>query len=116
MVKNRGVILLNVVMMLLTIALIGASLVSFFSLVNLSARTGLEEARAFYLAEAGISHAVNTLRNIKAGSGKPVNKIGPISFGGGSYEAEMDISQFLIISTGRVGSSSKTLQLRYDAF
>jgi len=116
MVKKKGIVLLNVVIILLTIALIGASLVAFFSLVILYARTSEEEAKAFYLAEAGISHAVSVLRNKKGASGKPIKKIGPVSLGGGVYEVEIDIPQLLIVSTGRVGSSGKTLQLRYDAF
>ncbi len=109
---NKGLILLNVVIILLTIALIGASLVAFFSLTNLSVRTTADRAKAFYLAEAGIAHAISVLRS-KAGSGH--DRIGPVSLGEGIYEVEIDFSQSLIISTGRVGSSKKTLQLQYSA-
>lgn len=109
---NKGLILLNVVIILLTIALIGASLVAFLSLTNFSARTTAERTKAFYLAEAGIAHAINVLRN-KAGLDS--DRIGPLSLGEGTYEVKIDFSQSLIVSTGRVGNAKKTLQLQYAA-
>ena len=115
-VMNRsGVVLLNVVIILLTIALIGASLVAFLSLVSLSTRTAAEEIKAFYLAEAGISTAVSTLRNKAGVSGNRLYTIGPVELGEGTYEVTIDPLQSLIISTGKVASTQKTLQLYYSA-
>ncbi len=108
---NKAFILLNVVIILLTIALIGASLVAFLSLTSFSARTTADRAKAFYLAEAGIARAINVLRN-KAGLDSDM--IGPVSLGEGTYEVKIDFSQSLIVSTGRVGGSKKTLQLQYS--
>ena len=110
---NKGFILLNVIIILLTIALIGATLAAFFSLTSFSARRTADETKAFYLAEAGIAHAINVLRN-KAGLAHN-NKIGPISLGEGIYEVTIDFNQALIVSRGRVGSSRRTLQLQYSA-
>jgi len=112
---KKGVVLLNVVIILLTIALIGASLVAFLSLVSLSTRTAAEEVKAFYLAEAGISTAVNTLRNKAGVSGNRLYTIGPVDLGEGTYEVTIDPLQSLIISTGKVASTQKTLQLYYSA-
>lgn len=108
---RSGVILLNVVIILLTIALIGASLVAFFSLVNISARLTADEAKAFYLAEAGIADAVSLLQSRATGIEQSV---GPVELGEGTYEVEIDIIQSLIISTGRVGPAKKILQLYYS--
>lgn len=112
--NKRGIVLLNAVIVLLTIALIGASLTTFFLLVNDAAIQTVDEAKAFYLAEAGIAHAINILRN-KIDASELEEKIGPIALGDGDYELEIDITQSLIISTGRVGSTKKTLQLQYAA-
>ena len=57
-IGNHGVILLSVLIILLTISLIGASLMSFFFSVDVTAQYSVESAKAFYLAEAGIAHAV----------------------------------------------------------
>jgi len=111
---KNGVVLLNVVIILLTIALIGASLAAFFSLVNIAARETVNEAKAFYLAEAGIAHAVGMLRNRTVIAEVENERIGPISLGDGTYEIEIDLMQSLIISTGRVASTRKTLQLQYS--
>ncbi|MFH1797723.1 MAG: hypothetical protein ABH844_00020 [Candidatus Omnitrophota bacterium] len=113
---KKGIILLNVVMILLMIAFIGASLVAFLSLVNFSANMVIDEMKAFYLAESGIAQAVSVLRNQAGVFGEDGNKIGPIFLGDGSYQIEIDVSHSLIISTGRVGSAKKVLQLQYNTF
>ncbi|MFH1846800.1 MAG: hypothetical protein ABH869_04510 [Candidatus Omnitrophota bacterium] len=118
--NKKGIVLLNVIIMLLTIALIGASLVAFLSLVNISAQVTVEEIKAFYLAEAGISQAVSIL---KSGSeeessslsfGTSTRRVGPIALGDGTYTIEIDINQGLISSIGQVGDTKKSLQLQYS--
>ncbi|UCD55133.1 MAG: hypothetical protein JSV93_06395 [Candidatus Omnitrophota bacterium] len=108
---NKAIILLNVVIILLTIALIGASLVAFLSLTSFSAQTTADRTKAFYLAEAGIAHAINILRNRARLEN---DTIGPVSLGEGTYEVKIDFGQSVIVSTGRVGNSKKTLQLQYS--
>lgn len=116
--NDKGIILLNVVIILLMIAFIGASLVAFLSLVTFSADLIIDEIKAFYLAEAGISQAVNVLRNQSQSASfeELGDKIGPIAFGEGTYEIEVNRNQSLIISTGRVGGVKKVLQLQYNTF
>lgn len=111
---KKGVILLNVIIILLTIALIGASLAAFFSLVNLSARITANDAKAFYLAEAGMAHAVNIIREKALSTDIFEKKIGPLSLGDGTYEIRIDVARSVIVSTGRAGGSKKTLQLQYS--
>jgi Tfp pilus assembly protein PilX len=113
--SKGGVVLLSVVIILLTIALIGASLAAFFSAVNAAARTTADEAKAFYLAEAGIARAVSLLRNEADAAMKFNEVIGPFTLGEGSYSIRLDLVQSLIISTGEVGNSKVTLQLQYSA-
>ncbi len=113
---NRGIILLNVVITLLMIAFIGASLVAFLSLVTFSADVIIDEIKAFYLADAGISQAISVLRNQSVAAKELSDKIGPITLGEGTYEIELDRDRSLIISTGRIGSVKKVLQLQYNTF
>jgi len=112
---NKGVVLLSVIIILLTVALIGASLVTFFSSVDLSARTVADEAKAIYLAEAGIAHAIYTLRTKADTTKRPHEVIGPINLGEGTYSVKIDINQALITSTGDVRGAKKTVQLQYRA-
>lgn len=111
--SRGGIVLITVVIILLTICLIGASLVAFFSSVNISARNVADQAKALYLAEAGIAHAVHNLRT-QAGAGGILDEtIGPITLGEGNYQISVDFSQSLITSTGEVHGARRTIQLQY---
>ena len=112
---KRGVVLLSVIMILLTVAIIGASLVAFFSSVSMSAGTVADAAKALYLAEAGVSRAVNMLRTEAGAGGMFEERIGPVSLGEGTYTVEFDIIQSMITSTGEVHGTRKTVQLQYSA-
>ena len=112
---RKGVVLLSVVMILLTVAIIGATLVVFFSSVNLSARNVADEAKALYLAEAGISRAIYLLRNQDQTRVDFKQEIGPFSLGEGDYRIKFDLVQSLITSTGNVQGTRKTVQLQYTS-
>jgi len=113
--NNKGIVLLSVIMIMLTVAIIGASLVAFFSSVSLSAGTVADSAKALYLAEAGVSRAISMLRTEAGTVGMFEDKIGPVSLGEGTYIIEFDIAQSLITSTGNVRGIKKTVQLQYSA-
>ncbi len=110
---NKGVILISVIIIMLTIALIGASLMAFFTSVNLSVRATMDVAKAFYLAEAGIAHAISILQLQKETTDLD-EPIGPFNLGEGIYIIEIDTMQSLIVSTGTVNDVEKTLQLQYS--
>ena len=57
--NQSGVALITVVIVMLTMALIGASLAELSSAVNFSVDTIVDETKARYLAEAGIAHALH---------------------------------------------------------
>ena len=113
---KKGVVLLSVVILLLTIALIGGSLVAFFSSVNITVRSIADEARALYLAEAGIAQAVYLLRTHAGAGGQLKTTIGPLSLAEGSYTVKLDFGQALITSTGVVRGIKKTVQVHYEPF
>lgn len=113
--NERGIALIAVVIIMLTIALIGASLIELVASVNLSAQNVLDETKARYLAEAGIAQAIHVLR-FSAEGGAMDKKIGPIRLGEGSFTVTFDFSQSLITSTGTVNGVTKKLQLQYNVY
>ena len=116
MKNRRGIALITVVVIMLTIALIGASLVELASTVNISAHNVIDEAKARYLAEAGIAQAIHALRTSATDSGEgPGETIGPIPLGDGVYTVTFNVKDSLIISVGEVNGVSKKVQLQYSA-
>ena len=118
MPNDRGVALITVVVVMLTMALIGASLAELSSAVNFSVDTILDETKARYLAEAGIAHALNKLRADSDLSDTVDAEGNPVYFplGEGVYSVMFDPSESLITCTGIVNETKKTLQLQYNVF
>ena len=110
--QSHGVILLTVVIVLLTITLIGGSLVLLFSSLSISSRTYADETKALYLAEAGIARGLNWLRQ-EAQTKFLDNIIGPVKLGEGTYEVKIDFHESVITSIGRVNRVEKKIQLQY---
>ncbi|OGW83373.1 MAG: hypothetical protein A3C47_03310 [Omnitrophica bacterium RIFCSPHIGHO2_02_FULL_51_18] len=114
--NERGVTLITVVIIMFTIALIGASLIELVSSVNLSTNKVLDETKARYLAEAGIAEAIYILR-ARAGAEESLDEIlGPVPLGDGTYTVWFDFRESLITSIGTVNSIKKKLQLQYNVF
>jgi Tfp pilus assembly protein PilX len=115
---ERGIALITVVVVMLTMALIGASLAELSSAVNFSVDTILDETKARYLAEAGIAHALNKLRDGEDLSDTIDAEGNPVLFplGEGAYSVTFEPEESLIICTGIVNETKKTLQLQYNVF
>ena len=115
--RNRGVALITVVIVMLTMALIGASLAELSSAVNFSVDTILDETKARYLAEAGIAYALHQLRS--GANLDTVDEAGnPLMhpLGAGAYSVQFNPEESLITCTGIVNEIKKTLQLQYNVF
>ena len=110
---SRGIVLIGVVLLMLTMALIGGVLASTFISVLISSRTHLERAQALYLAEAGIARAISDLRTSGSSGGSGPRIIFPTPLGSGEYEVSHDIETGLITSTGRVQQVERTVQFHY---
>ena len=115
-VKQRGVALITVVIIMLTLALLGASLVELVTTVNLSSQIVVDQSKARYLAEAGIAAAIHTLRTSAGGEEIKDDKIGPILLGDGTYTVIFNMRELLITSIGVVNGISKKIQLQYNVF
>jgi len=118
---NRGAILLLVIIVILTVSLIGATLIALFNNIITSSRVELDRARALYLAEAGVAQAINALRGQAAGTPlkSDAQQIIPptqLGEGNGYFEVYHDIAQSTITSIGSSNNVKRTLQLKYNAF
>ena len=115
MTRERGVVLLGALIILLTISLIGATLASFFFSVNTVAEVELSRAQALYLAEAGIADTIYQLRQGGL-AGDAEQHVAAKSLGEGDYEVQHDPAAGLITSTGRVRGIKRTIQVKYLPF
>jgi len=114
--KRRGAILFGVLIVVLTISLIGASMIALLSSLALSNQHEVNRAKALYLAEAGISHAIYMLKSQAVIIADQEYFIPSTLFGDGTYDVKLDYDQSLIISTGRAGGVKRTIQLKYNPF
>lgn len=133
---NRGAILLIVLIVVLTISLLGATLITLFFNVLTSSQIELDRMRALYLAEAGIAQATNSLKGAaaaeEAGGGegeegfstRPSGSLeegleesaGRMALGGGFFEVETDMSHSTITSVGISNEVRRTIQVKFNAF
>jgi type II secretory pathway component PulK len=118
MSNDRGVALIMVVVVMLTMALIGASLAELSSSVNFSVDNILDQTKARYLAEAGIAHALHALRAGQTLDNAVDEEGNPVAYplGEGVYTVTFEPSESLITCTGIVNDTKKTLQLQYNVF
>lgn len=127
--EKRGAILLIVLIVILTISLLGATLIALFFNVITSSRIELDRMRALYLAEAGIAQATSGLKgaasaeaaaaegerqvqrekDVEAGAGRA-------ALGGGFFEVETDMSHSTITSVGISNGVRRTIQVKFNAF
>lgn len=121
MFTERGAILLIVLIVILTISLLGTSLIALFYNVLISSRTELDRARALYLAEAGIAKAISMFKGqagatgiAQAGTRQQI--VAPQQLGEGSFEVFNDFSQSTIVSIGISHGVRRTIQVKYNAF
>ena len=117
---EQGAILLIVLIVLLTISLLGTTLIALFYNVLISSRTELDRARALYLAEAGIAKAMSMLKGqagvVGISQGNRQQIVAPTQLGEGSFEVFNDFSQSTIISIGVSQGVRRTIQVKYNAF
>ena len=116
---QKGVALITVVIVMLTMALIGAALAELSSTVSDSVESILDQTKARYLAEAGIACALYELRSGSDLSDTVDKTTGEPAFfplGDGGYSVSYESAESLTTSTGVVNQTKKTLQLQYNVF
>ena len=116
--NSSGAILLMVVIIMLTVSLLGATLVALFHNIMSMNEIELYRTQALFLAEAGIAQAVQTLRG-QAGAtpgGRAGRILGPVVLGEGTFEVYGDFVESTLVSIGSSHGVSRSIQLKYNAF
>jgi len=115
---KKGAILLIVLIVILTISLLGATLIALFFNVLTSSQIELERTQALYLAEAGIAMATGVLKDQTAVFSKdePQRIVPTTRLGEGSFEVYSDFSQSTIVSIGECHGTRRAIQVKYSAF
>jgi type II secretory pathway component PulK len=124
MPNQRGAILLLVLIVVLTISLLGATLIALFFSVLSSSHVELDRTKALYLAEAGIAKAVSMLRGQTGAAAAPSTGnssslrqiVPPTRLGDGYFQVYADFSQSAVISTGVSHGVKRVIQMKYEAF
>ncbi len=111
--SQKGIVMISVIIIMLTIAIIGTSLMELSASVSLSNTRISDEAKALYLAEAGVAAAIGVLKEQLASGGSD-QEVGPVKLGEGTYKVKINFNQSLIQSIGEVRGSRKRLQLQYN--
>ena len=112
-----------VLIIILTISLLGATLMTlFFNVLSLN-QIELDRTKALYLAEAGIAKAIGALKtqagyvNPSVDSAAQSDMIVPSTkLNEGYFEVYNDYSQSTIVSIGKSNGVKRTIQVRYNAF
>jgi len=115
---KKGAILLIVLIVILTISLLGATLIALFFNVLTSSQIELERTQALYLAEAGIAKATSILKDQTAVFSKdePQRIVPTTQLGEGTFEVYNDFSQSTIVSIGESHGTRRVIQVTYSAF
>ena len=110
---RKATILLTVIVVLLFLGVLGMSLVEFLFLRTTSSILAVDRLKALYLAEAGISQAINELRTENDYDNNGVGNIAPAKLGAGKFWAQHDFQTSTITATGEVNNIKRTVQIKY---
>lgn len=110
--KNGFVLLLSIVIMIVLSAIVAGLIVNLTTDIRGTA-VQMNDAKAFWIAEAGIADAVKRLKNseITLSVGGSNSSISNVSFGGGTYSVSMTrpVSDVVLTSTGTYNSQSRQI-------
>jgi len=108
---QKGFVLLITAVLLLSLTVIVAAFVSMLVIRTRSAAIGLESAKAFWLAEAGIQQVVYKLRNDSTYRTTPISLSGSLASGTYAVTVTKQTGQtvYSVSSTGMVGAITRTV-------
>jgi Tfp pilus assembly protein PilX len=94
---RRGSVLVPIVAAMLILLLTGVALVELFAAQRMRSVIGIEGTRAYWIAEAGLWHAVYEDNEL----------LTPVAFGGGAYTVARSGVDFT--STGTLGGATRVV-------
>ena len=117
---HRGIVLLGTIIILLTFALMGMSLIALLFTVNSSSQNIADQTKAMYLAEAGIVYGISMFRKQGHMDGErrkdTEEEIGPIRLGEGTFRIIVDFAESRINSIGEVNEVERELLFSFRPF
>ena len=111
--REKGVVLLSAIIVLMFLAMIGLSLIALVLSRSLSVEFEIKRLKAFYLAEAAISMSLNELKKDIDPDDLGRGSIAPTKFEGGTYEAFIDKKTGVITGIGEFDGVRREIEVKY---
>ncbi|MCD4779233.1 MAG: hypothetical protein K8S27_01610 [Candidatus Omnitrophica bacterium] len=111
---NQGFILLSTVLIFSFVGVLGLSLVEYLTVRQSSIALEIDRAKALYLAEAGLSHAIYEIKNDFDEDGNGLGNVETTELGGGHYCSEHDPHVLVITGVGEYNQVKRRVQIKYS--
>ncbi len=112
--QERGSILIACLIILSTLTIYGAVLVSAVYERSIHVSTELDRIQAFYLAEAGLAKAIHEVKSMRDRDGDGLGNIPRTRLGRGVYSASHDPGSLVITGIGDVNGIERRIRIRYE--
>ncbi len=113
--KERGAVLITVLIILLFLAVLGLSMVSLLISWTQRADSKLDGTRAFYLAESGVAASLWELKLNSDVDGGGVGTVSTKRLGDGIFWADYDFQSSLITAVGESNRVRRMVQVKYHS-
>ena len=113
--KNRGSVLITVIVILSFLSVLGLNMVVFLLSRSTNNDLELNRLQAYYLAEAGIAMSIYELKNDTDLDDNGVGNVVKSSKGDGTFSAEHDFQISKIRGIGEFNGIKRILEIRYSA-
>lgn len=115
LIGRRGAVLITTVIILLFLAALGMSLITFLYSRLAYTQMQLDRLKALYLAEAGISKAIRELRYDLDPDADGTGNLPQTKLGDGLFWVRHNFQTSTITSTAEVNKVRRTVQIKYSA-
>lgn len=111
---ERGSILFTVILVLVFLAVLGLSLMSFLASRMMVSLLELDRLKALYLAEAGIAKSIGELKADIDYDGDGLGNIIKTKLADGSFQARHNFQTSTITGIGEVNKVKRVIQIKYS--
>ena len=112
--SRRGTILISCLIILATLTVYGAVLVSSVYERSLLVTLECDRLQALYLAEAGLARAISEVKSLKDKEGDGLGTIAKTKLGRGFYYAVHDPGTLSIVGVGDVNGIQRRVLIYYE--
>ena len=113
MSNRRGSILIVCLIILSTLTIYGAVLISVVHERSISVSLQVERLQTIYLAEAALSRSVGEIKSMSDKNGDGLGTIPKTRLGNGLYFAVHNPATFSIVGVGEVNEIRRTVKIKY---